>query len=171
MNQLYVGLEIFGLLMFYIFIVYVLSIFIPYLRKKPDRLGDPNDFDYHFFIPCLNEEGVIANTINKLISDFPSRHIWIIDDASDDQTVSIAEMFSRNNSLIHIVKRERPNARKGKGAALNAGYKALEKWLPTTADKQKIIVCVLDADGQLSPNSLEVVSADTVFGDSEVGAA
>ena len=72
---------------------------------------------------------------------------------------------------MHLVRRFAPDARTGKGNALNAAYDALDAWLPYGVDRTRTIVAVIDADGRLAPDALAYVSADSVFGDASVGAA
>ncbi len=163
---------IYGLVMFVVFIVYVLSIAAAFARKKPDPVGDPDEFDWHFFIPCLNEESVIKATVLKLRSDFPQSHVWIVDDASDDGSLPILARLARSDDFVHVIVRNKASARTGKGAALNVAYAALNQWISRRdVNRRKTIVCVMDADGELSQNALRIVSSGKVFGDPTVGAA
>ncbi|SDQ24955.1 Glycosyltransferase, catalytic subunit of cellulose synthase and poly-beta-1,6-N-acetylglucosamine synthase [Curtobacterium sp. UNCCL20] len=154
-----------------LFIAYVVFILIPFIRHKPTQPGVVEDFAWHYFIPCRDEEVVIAETISRARTDFPHAHVWVIDDDSDDDTSSIANRFADTDDHVHVVQRRRPQARTGKGDALNAAYAQLNAWLPTDADRSRIIVGVVDADGEMAPNALEIVSSATVFGDPRVGAA
>jgi cellulose synthase/poly-beta-1,6-N-acetylglucosamine synthase-like glycosyltransferase len=61
-----------------------------------------------------------------------------------------------------------PEARTGKGEALNAAYRALLATHP--ADLMRTIVVVVDADGRPAPNCLAVCAADHLFGDESIGA-
>lgn len=38
------------------FIVYVLLILVPFLRREPAVAGDERGFSWHFVIPCLDEQ-------------------------------------------------------------------------------------------------------------------
>jgi 1,2-diacylglycerol 3-beta-glucosyltransferase len=71
--------------------------------------------------------------------------------------------------LVHLVSRREPEARTGKGDALNAAYWALNEWLPMSADRTGIIVGVVDADGRPAANCLAVCAGGTLFGDPGVG--
>jgi 1,2-diacylglycerol 3-beta-glucosyltransferase len=153
------------------FLAYVAFILIPFLRYPAAKTGDPADFAWHFFIPCRDEAAVIETTITRARGDFPNAHVWVIDDDSDDDTSAIARRYAAKDPFVHVVQRRRPDARTGKGDALNAAYRALNAWLPANADRTNIIVNVVDADGEVAPNALEVVSAADVFGDSTIGAA
>ena len=161
----------FAFLLSVLFLLYLALILVPFLRDKPVVPGDPDDFHWHFFIPCRDEEAVIATTIERARTNFPNAHLWVIDDDSDDETLAIAEEYARFDPHVHVVARKRPNARLGKGAALNQAYAELSDWLPARANRDREIVIVLDADGELAENALEVVSSDSVFGDDENGAA
>lgn len=113
----------------------------------------------------------MATTIERARTNFPLAHIWVIDDDSDDRTLEIAQSYAATDGHVHIVSRRRPDARLGKGAALNAAYRQLHEWLPPLTRTEDVIVIVLDADGELAENALEIVSSDTVFGDARNGAA
>ncbi|MGH9123987.1 MAG: glycosyltransferase family 2 protein [Acidimicrobiales bacterium] len=152
------------------FVAYVLCIVIPVLRHRPSAPGDPEQFDWHFLIPCLDEERVIAATIADLLTKFPSCHVWCVDDASHDETLKILSRLTSRARQVHIVRRRAPNAQQGKGPALNAGWKAIAEHLPPGTDLDRIIVGVVDADGSLDPKCLSIISGPTLFGNPEIGA-
>ncbi|MFF8408518.1 response regulator [Streptomyces omiyaensis] len=79
-----------------------------------------------------------------------------------------AELLARD-PLVHPVRRHRPDARVGKGAALNAAYDALGAHLPAGTDRSRVVVCVVDADGHLSPGAPALVSGPEGFGDPDTG--
>lgn len=153
------------------FCAYVISILVPFLRHKPEQPGDESQFEWHFFIPCRDEEAVVGTTMNRARERFPNTHVWIIDDDSDDATAAIVTERAATDSYVHLVQRRRPDARIGKGAALNAAYAELDQWLPANTDRSNVIVCVIDADGEMAANALSAVSTTRVFADPEVGAA
>ncbi|GAA4036097.1 hypothetical protein GCM10023063_21040 [Arthrobacter methylotrophus] len=72
---------------------------------------------------------------------------------------------------IHLIQRTHLNARTGEGGALNSAYSALDDFLPPDADRDKAIVCVVNADGEMAANTLEQVAGRDLFGDPAVGAA
>jgi cellulose synthase/poly-beta-1,6-N-acetylglucosamine synthase-like glycosyltransferase len=154
-----------------IFLAYVMLIVIPFVRRTPDPDGDPEAFDWHVFVPCRDEEAVIGSTIDRLLDQFPTAHIWVIDDDSDDATPALVEQRMRGNHQVHLVRRRRPNARTGKGEALNSAYEALTAWLPSRADRTQVIVAVVDADGRLASNALRQAAGPVAFGDPQTGAA
>ncbi|MEC3982523.1 glycosyltransferase [Amycolatopsis sp. H20-H5] len=156
------------------FLVYVLVIVVPFVRRAPAPPGTVAEFDWHFFVPCRDEEAVIGGTIHYLRGTFPHAHLWVIDDDSDDRTTGIVRSARRNGGTrdpyIHLVQRCRPEARTGKGHALNAGYQQLREWLDPHADPERIIVVVVDADGRPASNCLDVCAGRHLFGDPRVGA-
>lgn len=152
------------------FLVYVTLLTIVFRRQKPDIAGDASVLDWHFLVPCRDEEAVIGFTLDRLRSAFPSSHVWVIDDASADATASIVRARSDADEHVHLVSRVEPNARCGKGAALNQAYDELCAWLPSDIDRSAVIVVVVDADGELDANALAIVAGPRMFGDERVGA-
>ncbi|MFE7616620.1 glycosyltransferase family 2 protein [Streptomyces sp. NPDC057496] len=140
-----------------------------YLRRPPVVPGDPALFDWHFFVPCRDEEAVVGTTVTRLRTDFPTADVWVIDDDSDDGTGAVVESLAAADPRVHLVRRRRPDARTGKGAALNAAYDRLGAFLPKGTDRSRVVVCVVDADGRLDPRALELVSGPAAFGDPDVG--
>lgn len=121
----------------------------------------------YFLVPCLNEELVVGHTVGALLVD-PRARVIVIDDGSEDATGEVAAAVDPDR--VTVVRRELPNARLGKGPALNAGFAAL---LHDAAVQQiavsRIIVCVMDADGELSRGALDQVLP--LFSDARVGGA
>lgn len=153
------------------FCIYVLSILIPFLRRKALPPGDPDAFTWHFFVPCRDEEAVIDTTMRRLRETFPYSHVWVIDDASEDETAALVGARAASDPYVHLVSRRLPDARTGKGDALNAAYAALNDFLPDDTDRATAVVCVVDADGEMAENALEQVAGVDVFGNPKVGAA
>jgi 1,2-diacylglycerol 3-beta-glucosyltransferase len=152
------------------FLAYVISIIVPLLRHRRGPTGDPAMFDWHFLVPCLNEEQVIAGTVSDLFKKFPTAHIWCIDDASSDSTHQIVSRMANRSPQVHVVSRRLPEAQHGKGPALNAGWKALVDFLPPDVDRDRIIVGVIDADGILDRRCPAIITGPTFFGDAKVSA-
>lgn len=120
-----------------------------------------------FLIPCLNEEMVIANTVRCLVAN-PGARVIVVDDASDDGTVDAAH--SAGGDAVRVVQRRLPEARQGKGPALNRGYRVLcEEVAAAGIDPRCVLVTVMDADGRLSDGALGHVAP--LFDDPEVGGA
>lgn len=153
------------------FLTYMTFILVPYIRHPKEIPGDPERFEWHIFVPCRDEAAVIATTIERQRERFPTAHLWVIDDDSDDATASIVQSYADTDPFVHLVQRRRPDARTGKGDALNSAYTALNQWLPETTDRTSVIVTVVDADGEMAANALAAVAADDCFGNPVVGAA
>lgn len=153
------------------FLAYMTFILIPYVRHRKEQPGDPALFEWHIFVPCRDEAAVIATTIARQRERFPATHLWVIDDDSDDDTSAIIQAHADLDPFVHLVQRRRPLARTGKGDALNTAYDHLCRWLPADADRDRVIVAVVDADGEMAANALAAVASDDCFGDPVVGAA
>ncbi|NJI58445.1 MULTISPECIES: glycosyltransferase [Microbacterium] len=153
------------------FLVYVFMIIVPFVRRTPDPDGRVDAFAWHIFVPCRDEEVVISRTIRMLRSTVPEAHVWVIDDDSDDRTASIVQSAAEADAFVHLVQRRRPEARTGKGDALNAAYFELNAFLPADTDRSRVVVCVVDADGEVAENILRKAASPHAFGDPEVGAA
>jgi 1,2-diacylglycerol 3-beta-glucosyltransferase len=151
------------------FVTYTLVIVVHYFRYRPATPGDGSALAWHLFVPALNEEKVIGETVDYLRATFPTANVWVIDDDSDDRTGPIVSVRALADPLVHLVSRRAPEARTGKGDALNAAYRALNEWLPVTADRAHVIVGVIDADGRPAPNCFDVCAGGTLFGDPAVG--
>ncbi|NMM86412.1 hypothetical protein B2J88_18935 [Rhodococcus sp. SRB_17] len=156
---------IFGL----VFLMYVVAILIPFLRHTTELPGNPDDFELHFLIPCLNEEVVIGHTLAYLREHFPASCAWVIDDDSQDGTKQVVRDMMVADPMIHLIARQLPNARTGKGDALNAGYARINDWLPGRADRSQVLICIVDADGRPAPNMLEISAGPDAFGNDHVG--
>jgi len=143
---------------------------VPFLRRRPTLPGDDQAFSWHFIVPCLDEQGVIAATVTRLLRSFPTAHLWCVDDASTDATPLVLARLARRYRRVHVVARRPPDARCGKGPALNAGWEALRASLPPGTDTSRVIVGIVDADGRLDPWCLAMIAGRSFFGDAEVGA-
>ncbi|MCA1694394.1 MAG: glycosyltransferase, partial [Actinobacteria bacterium] len=152
------------------FVAYVVLMLVPFLRRKPATPGDETCYSWHFIIPCLDEQDVIATTVRQLIRSFPTAQLWCIDDASTDATPEVLARMARRYRRLHVVSRKPPEARRGKGAALNAGWDALRASLPAGVDTHQLIVGIVDADGRLDPGCLAMIAGPSFFGKSDVGA-
>ncbi|WP_282826036.1 glycosyltransferase [Gulosibacter sediminis] len=142
--------------------------------RRPDRSepGDPSAFEWHFLVPCRDEEAVIGETISSARTSFPNCHVWVIDDASEDATAAIVRDLMDIDPNVHLVSRVAPNARLGKGKALNAAFRSVSDFVGGDAAlRQRTIIGVLDADGYLSDNALELLAGPQGFGSDEHGAA
>jgi cellulose synthase/poly-beta-1,6-N-acetylglucosamine synthase-like glycosyltransferase len=172
-DQVFVGIGLAQALSLFIsvtFICYVATIVVPYVRHRPGAVGSAEAYDWHFFIPARDEAAVIGHTLSTLRTTFPDAHVWIVDDASLDATALIVGDLAATDERVHLVRRRLPDARTGKGDALNSAYDALNLFLGADANRDRVVIGVLDADGIPAANCLDVISADHLFGRPEVGA-
>jgi 1,2-diacylglycerol 3-beta-glucosyltransferase len=142
-----------------------------YLEGASDQLSPETEQAERFFvflIPCLNEERVIGATIDRLRAVAHHRSlILVVDDGSDDQTAAVVQ--SRVGEHVMLLRRQLPEARQGKGAALNAALEQLASHQALQArSSQDVIICLMDADGRLDADALAVVGR--YFQDPGVGA-
>ena len=139
-------------------------------KRLPQPLPPPEDLLFVFMVPCLNEEEVIGRTVNRLMSlSFPQKAILVIDDGSEDRTAEIVREAGQHDPMVWCLSRQLPNARKGKGAALNNAFKyLLESDLLDGRRLDDVIVAVVDADGRPDANTLLEVAP--FFRDPKVGA-
>lgn len=161
---LILGGVVYGLFLF------VLSRFEPKPDKTPIPPGlmtNPKDRDLVFVIPCLNEEEVIGASLDRLTSlDHEKVHILVIDDGSDDDTAQI--VLQNPDPRVKLLRRVLPNARQGKGEALNAAVNHIRNGaLGTDFDPSSAIIVVVDADGRLEQHVLDVVLPN--FNDPQLG--
>jgi cellulose synthase/poly-beta-1,6-N-acetylglucosamine synthase-like glycosyltransferase len=156
------------------FLAYVYVIVVPYLRHTPVTPADSRTLSWHFLVPCRDEEAVVGGTVRYLRETFPRAQVWVIDDDSDDRTAEIVEVLRRRHGrldpALHLVRRVQPQARTGKGDALNAAYQAVLDRLGVGVDADRQILVVVDADGRPAPNCLGICAAESLFGDAGIGA-
>lgn len=144
----------------YLFFLAVLS----RVGIRPDGSGEAPAY-YVFLVPALNEERVIANTLDSLMALPAARSFTVvIDDGSTDATADIVATYPTDR--VRLFRRVAPEARQGKGAALNAAYRDLRRRLQASSDR--IVVAVVDADGRLAPDVLDHV--DPILAEPRVGA-
>src|SRR5882762_2574943 len=96
-------------------------------------------------IPCFNEERTLAMCVDRVMSlrakDLEVE-IIIVDDASRDRSLAIANELLSKHPQVRVLQHER---NKGKGAALRTGFRE------ATGD----FVAVQDADLEYSPMELK----------------
>lgn len=139
-------------------ILYYWGIFL--LSRKPSPVTDPPDPDLHFVIvvPCLNEELVIARTLDHLLS-LPERNltILVVNDDSDDRTREIALSYPRDR--VTVIDHPHAEARQGKGRVLNYAFRYLmHSQLLAKNGADKVILGVIDADGRVESNVVDTVN-------------
>ncbi|QEV16856.1 glycosyltransferase family 2 protein [Streptomyces alboniger] len=126
----------------------------------------------YVLVPCLNEESVIGTTVTGLLG--PRTTVVVIDDGSDDATGEVARQAGEEaraagrEGEATVLRREPPDARQGKGEALNHGIRLIrERVAARGQDPAETIVCVMDADGRLSDRALRHILP--LFDDARVG--
>ncbi|ASU79691.1 N-acetyl-glucosamine transferase [Actinopolyspora erythraea] len=124
-------------------------------------------FTFFIVIPALNEERVIESTVRHALAlgtpETPVR-VLVIDDDSDDGTRAILEGIS--DPRLHVIHREPPRARIGKGDSLNQACQYILNH--AELDPARTVVGVIDGDGRGSPNMLTEVA--NMLRDETIGA-
>jgi len=140
------------------------------IPTRPSRLhGDPGGRNYWIMVPALNEAEVVQRTLTAALAlhtaETPVR-VLVIDDGSDDDTaLRIREV---RHSRLHVLTRRHPDARQGKGPALNAGYRWILAWAEEHGVVGSTIVGVIDGDGR-GTRDLISNGVDRFFADPRVG--
>jgi glycosyltransferase involved in cell wall biosynthesis len=113
-------------------------------------------------MPVFNEEGTVADIIEKVLEQRPVQELIIVDDCSSDNTWKVLQRLT--DSRIKLLRHEK---NQGKGAALRTGFRH------ATAP----IVVIQDADVEYNPseyylllNPILIGKADVVFGSRFIGA-
>ncbi len=136
---------------------HLLTLFV--LSRRRDRreqqisLALPDLF-FVFVLPCLNEAAVVGRSVQRLL-ELPASNfgILVVDDGSDDGTADAVEPFLGDR--VWLLRRFPPDARLGKGAALNAAFQHLrDSTYLEGRDADRVIFAVMDADGRLRSNGL-----------------
>lgn len=122
-------------------------------------------------IPCLNEERVVKRTVTSALAlagpPGSSTYVLVVDDASDDGTPEVLASITHPNLVV--LRRELPDARRGKGEALNAAYRFISDCADMyRQDTRSIAIGVIDGDGRGSDNLL--VEVARAMRDPKVGA-
>jgi 1,2-diacylglycerol 3-beta-glucosyltransferase len=146
--------------------------------RAPRRLDLPRIWDksagtgtsafFVFLLPCLNEDKVIRASIDRLLSIPGDNYaVMVIDDGSEDATADVARAMT--GPRVWLLRRTAPNARQGKGEALNAAIRELVgAELLRGRDHHDVVVVVVDADGRLDPRAVAAVTPS--FEDPSIGA-
>jgi cellulose synthase/poly-beta-1,6-N-acetylglucosamine synthase-like glycosyltransferase len=152
-------------------LAYASLLIFAYLRPNDGTPGNPREYEWHFLVPCRDEEAVIAETVSAARTTFPNCHVWVIDDASEDATAALVRDLIDVDDRVHLISRTLPNARLGKGKALNDAYREVARHVGPEVDRSRVIVGVLDADGFMSDDALAMLAGPQAFGDPGNGAA
>jgi 1,2-diacylglycerol 3-beta-glucosyltransferase len=134
---------------------------------RPRAGGGDEGLRFVFLLPCLNEDKVIANSVNRLLSIPGDNYtVMVVDDASTDDTAAVVEGLG--DPRVWLYRRTLPDAQQGKGEALNAAIRHLMDGALAGCDPDRTVVAIVDADGRLDPHAVEHVTP--YFADSRVGA-
>jgi cellulose synthase/poly-beta-1,6-N-acetylglucosamine synthase-like glycosyltransferase len=132
-------------------------------RRRLDAASPTGNEPATFWIviPCLNEERVVGRTVAAALalSGPPGTrtYVLVVDDASDDGTREVLAAIEHPN--LHVLRRSLPDARRGKGEALNAGYRLIRDLSALYGtDARRVAIGVIDGDGRGSSNLLLEVS-------------
>ncbi|MBB2914539.1 cellulose synthase/poly-beta-1,6-N-acetylglucosamine synthase-like glycosyltransferase [Streptosporangium becharense] len=148
---------------------YTLGMYLESAGRLDRPTGGGEGFTVVFVVPCLNEERVIGATLRRLIAvSPPDALIVVVDDGSDDGTADLVGGFT--DPRVRLLRRVPPDARHGKGEALNHAVRfLLDGGALRHRAADRVLVCLMDADGRLDPESLAMVLP--YFADPRVGAA
>lgn len=138
----------------------ILTGFAFWFPRSGIPIKENHSFQFWIIIPALNEERVIAATVESALALSSARtpvRVLVVDDGSDDATSDI--LNTMKDPWIHVLRRELPNARIGKGETLNAAY----RWICTqvaleVGDFDKTIIGVIDGDGRGTPGMLDIIA-------------
>ena len=148
-------------------------------RPRPARSGPralatrdlpkgPKNLRFWIVVPALNEERVVAATVAAALaldSATTQVRVLVVDDGSDDATPRI--LAGVHDPRLHVLRRDPPHARKGKGEALNAAYRLIRDTATAEGTAADTIVGVIDGDGRGAQGMLREVAS--FFADPAVG--
>lgn len=138
--------------------LYYWGIFLLSRRAAPPTGPADPDMRYVIVIPCLNEELVLAKTLDHLMS-LPAPHplIMVVNDDSEDHTRDIALDYPRDRVLL--VDHPHEVARQGKGKVLNYAFRYLMRSdLVREAGSHNVVMGVLDADGRAETHVIDAIA-------------
>lgn len=104
-------------------------------------------------VPCYNEEDKVGNVI-RTMPELVDR-IYVVDDASMDDSVAAVEQAASECGKDVIVIRQEVNS--GVGTAISTGYKR-------AYDDNFDLVAVMAGDGQMDPDDLESLLEPVALG-------
>ena len=157
-----------GQIVVLISLAYLIHLFALSRRRRPELLPAPDALFTIFVIPCLNEERVIGATLANLLAlpgdDYA---VLVVDDGSADRTADIVR--EHLGDRVDLLRRRLPNAKQGKGAALNAACRHLTTSpLLRGRRPEDVVVAIFDADGRIERDALSAVAS--YFRDPQSGA-
>jgi len=147
-------------------LAYMIMLYVRSRRRPPTVIDTPDGLLFVVLIPCLNEELVIGRSLERLAA-IPNDNViaYVIDDGSDDSTSDIvrthaaSRVRSHAGDRVRLLRRDPPEARQGKGEALNAAYRhVLTSDLLEDRRPEDVVIVILDADGRIEPNAFVQVA-------------
>ncbi|GMA16773.1 glycosyltransferase [Deinococcus metallilatus] len=165
MTNFFTALDLIGLILL---CFYSFQMLLAALLPKPRRSApaDPG-LRFTFLIPALNEAQVIEATVRNLRLVSPGDRVAVIDDGSDDATAVLVSALAASDPGVLLLRRVAPEARQGKGKALNWAVTELLAGLRAEgADLSREVFAVIDADGRIGPELL--AEARRALGDRQV---
>jgi cellulose synthase/poly-beta-1,6-N-acetylglucosamine synthase-like glycosyltransferase len=137
--------------------------------RGPARVTEPVPLHFWIMIPALNEAAVIGHTVSAALAletPLTPVRVLVVDDGSDDATPDI--LAAIDDPRLHVLHREHPNARQGKGEALNAGYREILQLAAAAGETISTVVGIIDGDGRGDSRLLTRIAP--LFADRHVGA-
>lgn len=104
-------------------------------------------------IPAYNEEGSIAQILEKVLAEPTPKEIVVVDDGSKDRTAEIVAGFADRG--VRLIRHERNS---GKGAAIHTALR----------HARGRFVIIQDADLEYDPNDFPAILAPLLAGRSDV---
>ena len=164
-HLLFSALDLIGLIFLALYTVQmVLAALLP-----PDRPRAAPDeaLNFTFVVPALNEAQVVEATLRNLRELAPTSGVVVIDDHSDDRTAHLVQALADRDPWVRLLRRAAPEARTGKGRALEwAAHRLLAELTRAGADLTREVFVIVDADARLTPALLP--EARRVLADSRV---
>jgi cellulose synthase/poly-beta-1,6-N-acetylglucosamine synthase-like glycosyltransferase len=118
---------------------------------------------YVIFVAALNEEAVIAQTLERLLALDHSRFVVCVgNDSSTDATPEILDRYVEN-PRVSVLHRQLPRAQTGKSDVLNECMEQTMRMLSSEhpvlggLDPASVVVGIVDADGWLDRDTLSAV--------------
>jgi 1,2-diacylglycerol 3-beta-glucosyltransferase len=147
----------------YVSFSYTIGLFVVSRRRRPRlQLPAPTNLLFVLVMPCLNEELVIGQSLRRLLSVRGNFVVVVVDDGSEDATADVVR--SVGDERVYLLRRVLPDARDGKGGALNHAYQyLLGSEILDGRSLEDVVLGVVDADGLLDRNALAEVAP--YFGD------
>jgi cellulose synthase/poly-beta-1,6-N-acetylglucosamine synthase-like glycosyltransferase len=150
-------------------VLFVLSRRALHDAPAPDP-DSADSFMWAFIVPALDEALTIGDSVRRVLEvDARNKIVVVVDDGSTDDTADV--LATIDSPDVEVVRRTLPDARRGKAAALNAAYRRLDGLLSSGRfaawPRERVIACVVDADGRLDPRAPLVVAPH--FTDDRVG--